>query len=1118
MVFLGGKMENTRSILERIGDLPPEKRELLEKLLRAKALADAPQTSERGESGTFPLSFGQQRMWFMDQWVSGSALFNLHAAIRVEISLQELVLERCLNEIVRRHESLRTTFVVTGGQPMQVIAPQLRLALPVVDLAELPVSEREAEMRRQVAEEAERPFDLSRGPLVRTTLLRMGRLDHVFLMVIHHIVSDGWSMEVFFQELTALYEAFAAGRPSPLPELPLQYVDYAIWQRQWLQGEILQDQVRYWKEQLAGAPVLQLQTDRVRPALQSFAGSHHSFTLALPLVRALKALSHEEGATLFMTLLAGFCALLCRYSDQEDIVVGSYVAGRNRADLEKLIGFFINTIVLRVDASGNPPFREILKRVRKMALEAYAHQDLPFARLVEELQPERDLSRNPLFQVVFQLLNIPGAIPAPTGGPKPLHQEVQRRTTIVDLTCTLWETTEGISGDIEYNTDLFDAATVKRLVAHYEVLLEGIVAEADKRIRQLPLLTKSEQRQILIEWNGSQREDGQEVSLMEIFEGQAEARPTAVAFRCEGQELCFEELNRRSNQLAHYLQELGVGPEVVVGICLRRGLSLVIALLGVLKAGGAYLPLDPDYPSERLTFMARDAGIKVLLTEQRVGNELPCDEAKVVYLDREEASIREHCAHNPKVSTSSNHLAYLLYTSGSTGQPKGIAVEGRQILNRLRWMWEAYPFEAHEVGCQKTALNFVDSLWELLGMLLQGLPTVIIPTEVVRDPVALVNILEQHQVSRIWLVPSLLRTLLDQYPDLELRLPKLRFWVSSGEALSWDLFQRFQETMPQATLYNLYGTTEVWDATWFDPHLERVKDGQVPIGRAIRNVELYVLDPYQQAVPVGIPGELYVGGQGLARHYLNLPGLTREKFVPHLFRSVPGVRLYRTGDLVRYLPDGNLEFLGRMDQQLKIRGFQVEPAEIEALLRRQEAVQEGVVVGRKDSYGDTQLVAYCVPQPGRSLASTELRQYMKAWLPEYMVPSFFVLLEQLPLLPNGKVDRAALPAPNQMRPELEHAYVAPRTQIEEALAEMYADVLGLKQVGIYDNFFAHLGGHSLLGTQLLSRVRKRFRIELSIRSFFQNPTVSQLAEAICPMLQDQTIVSQNSTEFDEGEL
>ncbi len=953
--------------------------------------------------------------------------------------------------------------------------------------------------RRLVAKEQQKPFDLTQGPLLRTMLLRMAPQEYVFLLSIHHIASDGWSMQVFFQELTDLYQAFAAHRPSPLPDLPVQYADYAVWQRQWLQGEALQKHVNYWKGQLQGVQTLQLPTDRRRPTLQTFAGAHHGFSLPLPLIEALRNLSQQEGVTLFMTLLAGFQVLLSRHSGQEDIVVGSYVAGRNRAELEKLMGFFLNTLVLRTDVSGNPTFRELLKRVRKMAMEAYAHQDLPFARLVEELQPQRDLSRNPLFQIVFQMLNIPGVSAPGARQPKPLHEEVQRTTTMVDITCSLWESPEGLIGDLEYNTDLFDAPTMARLAVHYQGLLEAVARTPEMRIWQLPLLTEAE-RQLFVQWNQTRRDYGDESSLVELFRRQTAATPQAIAFRCEGQDLSYAELDQRSERLASHLQKIGVGTGVVTGLCLERGLSMVTSLLAIFKAGGVYLPLDAAYPRERLVYMARDSGMKVLLTERGLGAVLADEIARTVYVGDVALWLEETSAPLESVRVRPEDLAYVIYTSGSTGRPKGVAVEHRQLLNRLRWMWEAYPFVDDEVSCQRTALNFVDSFWEMLGPLLKGNPTVIIPDAIARNPQALIEELRRHRVSRIWLVPSLLGVMLND-PDLQRQLPDLKFWVSSGEALSWDLFQRFHKAMPDSTLFNLYGTSEVWDATWFDPRREALYGDRVPIGRPIHNVHVHVLDPYQQPAPVGVCGELYVGGDGLARHYLGLPDLTRQKFV-----SIPAGhgldgRLYRTGDMVRYLPDGNLEYLGRSELQFKMRGFRVEPGEVESVLCENPSVREAVVVARQDGSGNGQLVAYCVVASS-GVSSGDLRRFLEARLPEFMVPSFVVLIEKLPLLPNGKVDRAALPDGAELRTHSDHAYVAPTTPVQESLARIYSLLLKLTNVGIHDNFFAHMGGHSLLAMQVVSRIRQELGVDLPLRTFFENPTIFQLA-AIIDQRQDR---------------
>ena len=628
-----------------------------------------------------------------------------------------------------------------------------------------------------------------------------------------------------------------------------------------------------------------------------------------------------------MTLLAAFQTLLFRYTGQDDFVVGTFIANRNHAEIEGLIGFFVNTLVLRANFAGAPSFREVLRRVRETTLDAYAHQDLPFARLVQELSPERDLSRNPLFQVAFQLLN------APTLGQEGSNSnyevlEVQRETAILDLTVSVWENADGLDGEIEYNTDLFDADTVKRLAAHYLILLQSIVADPDQRVHDLPLLSDAERRQLLIEWNATKTDYPHEENIVSLFEAQVARSPAATALVCEEARITYAELNSRSNRLARHLQVLGVGPEVLVGICIDRSFDFVVALLATFKAGGAYLPLDPSYPKARLAFMLKEAGVSVLLTLSRFLPELPVEGQKVFCLDADCELLGQYPDTNLATRCSPQQLAYVIYTSGSTGQPKGVAVEHRQLLNRLYWMWEEYPFAPDEVGCQKTAANFVDSIWELFGPLLKGIPTVIIRDEVLRDANRLVEELARHQVTRLWVVPSLLRALLDLYPDLQERLPHLRFWVSSGEVLTPELFQRFRAQMPAAVLYNLYGTSEVWDATWFDPTRETVTDGQVPIGRPIFNVQVYVLDEQMQPVPIGVPGELYVGG---ARPGARLPQSARAdgREVHSQPVQQPGrtARLYKTGDLVRYLPDGNIEFLGRLDQQVKIRGFRIEPGE-----------------------------------------------------------------------------------------------------------------------------------------------------------------------------------------------
>ena len=1062
----------------------------------------------------FPTSFPQQLLWLLDQLDPGRAVYNLPGPVRLTGALDIAALEQSLNEIVRRHEALRTTFDEVDGTPMQVIAPGLELTLPVTDLRHLPAGEREAEARRLITEEARAPFDLARGPLVRAELLRLDDREHVLLLTMHHIVSDGWSLQVLNQELAALYEAFSAGRRSPLPELPIQYVDFAHWQREHLQGEALEKQLAYWRAQLAGTPaVLELPTDRPRPAERSFRGARHSMMLPASLTEALKALSRREGVTLFMTLLAAFQALLSRYTSHEDIVVGSPIANRTQTELEGLIGFFANLLVLRTDLSGDPGFRDLLGRVREVTLGAYAHQDLPFERLVEELQPERSLSHTPLFQVMLVLLNNPReALELPGLTLEPL--EVDIGTAEFDLTLFMWEEAEGLNVLSEYNTDLFDAATITRMLTAFQNLLEGIVVDPEQRLSTLPLLTSTERRQLLVEWNESQA-DYPNQPIHELFEAQAARTPDAVALVFEDKQLTYRELNRRANQLAHYLRKRGVGPEALVGVCMERSLEMVVGLLGILKAGGAYVPLDPGYPPERLAFMLEDSQVPWLLTEQRLWDEMNVGQDAIlshvvrpILMDADWEAIAQESEQNPISGATADNLAYVIYTSGSTGRPKGVLGLHRGAVNRFAWMWDAYPFEAGEACCQRTSLNFVDSVWEIWGPLLQGVRTVLIPDEALKDAERLVQTLAAHHVTRIVLVPSLLRVVLDSYADLQSRLPELKYWVTSGEAISLELAQRFFEALPRSILINLYGSSEVSaDVTCYDTRQMSEQLSSVPIGRPLANTQIYLLDRYLNPSPIGVPGELHAGGAGLARGYLNRPELSAEKFIPSPFSQEPGALLYKTGDLARYLPDGNIEYLGRLDHQVKVRGYRIELGEIEAALQAHPAVQETVVMAREDEPGEARLVAYVVPDPQYHDSSDplqkmsshnltqQLRSFLAKGLPNYMVPAAFVILDKLPLTPNGKVNRRALPAPDRSNPELEATFEAPRTPVEQALAEIWAEVLKLERVGIRDDFF-ELGGHSLLATQVISRVRQALRVDLPMRSLFDGPTVAELAEKV----------------------
>jgi amino acid adenylation domain-containing protein len=953
-----------RTSEKRIKELSPQKRAVLEKLLQDQKtlVSRSSPLGRRSGTGPPPLSYAQERLWFLDQLMPGNTLFNLCSTYRMEEAIDEIVFERSLNEIVRRHESLRTTFKAINGEPFQLVAPTLRLSLPVVDLRHLPESERESEALRLATEEAQRPFNLARGPLLRSMLLRTDDEDYVFVLTMHHIISDGWSMGLFWSELSTLWEAFANGEASPLPELPIQYADFPAWQRDRLQAAVLKEQMAYWKKQLADLTDLRLPTDRSRPIVQSGHGAVHYIKVPPSLVASLRIFSQQEGATLFMTLLAAFQTLLFQYSGQDDVTVGTFIANRNHAEIEALIGFFVNALVLRAEFKVLPSFRELLRQVRKTTLDAYAHSDLPFARLVQELQPQRDLSRNPLFQVAFQFLNAPTF--SPEGSDSSSRElDIPRETAILDLTFSVWESAGGLAGEIEYNSDLFDSATVKRMAAHYQTLLESIVADPDRPVQVLPLLTEAERRQLLIDWNATTAEYSRKESIVSLFEAQVARSPEGIALVCEGKELSYQALNRRSNQLGRYLGRLGVGPETRVGICMDRSIEMVLGLLAILKAGGTYVPLDPAYPKDRLDYMVNDAGLKVLLSQERLVPRLPLNQAQIVCLENWIALAGES-QEDLSVQVTPDNLAYVIYTSGSMGKPKGVSATHRGAVNRFAWMWKTYPFGAQEVCCARTSLSFVDSVWEIFGPLLSGIRTVIIPEDKLKDTFQLITTLAEHRVTRLVLVPSLLHAMLESFDNLGEKLPELKYWVTSGEALAADLCQRFRESMPDSILLNLYGSSEVaGDVTCFDTG-KGASFQCVPIGRPIANTQTYIVDRHLQPVPVGVPGELLVGGDGLARGYHNLPELTAEKFIPNPFNNQRGTRLYKTGDLARYLPDGNIEFLRRSDHQVKIRGFRIEPGEVETLLARHPSVQQAAVVAREDNPGEPLLVAYFVPNPG----------------------------------------------------------------------------------------------------------------------------------------------------------
>ncbi|MFN0165015.1 MAG: non-ribosomal peptide synthetase [Bryobacteraceae bacterium] len=1061
----------------------------------------------------FPMSFAQQRLWFLDQMTPGRTFYNLGTLLPLSFAVDAGVLERSLNEIVRRHETLRTAFRVVDGQPMQVVSPELWVPLPVTDLRDR--TDRGVEAGRLAIREVRSPFDLSQGPLIRTRLVRLEETEYLLVLALHHIVSDGWSMGVFFRELTALYTAFANEQHSPLPDLPIQYGDFAVWQRKRLQGQVLESQLGYWKKQLAGVPVLQLPTDRPRPPIQTFNGAFHPIQLPRVLTESLRILSHREGTTMFITMLAAFQALLGRYSGQDDVVVGSPIAGRNRAELEGLIGFFVNSLVLRGDLSGDPTFRELLARVRETALSAYEHQEVPFEMLVEALKPERDSSRNPLFQVLFQVFSTPppeGDVPP---GPAieedkdpPSELDGTRGTAVFDMALHLWDDTREVGGGIEYSTDLFDAATIERFGAHFLNLLEAAVSNPDQRLSLLSLMGEPEQRRIAIDWNSTAAAYPLHLPLHRLFEEQVERSPGRVAAIYGDSEITYRELNRQANHLAQRLQALGVGPDVIVAVVMERSLELVVALLGTLKVGGAYVPLDPAYPSERLAYMLSDSQARVLVTQSYLRTRLAAYEGEVIYLDPGWYEPAAETDENPVSAVGAGHLAYVIYTSGSTGRPKGVMIPHRAITNHMCWMQEAFPLTPADRVLQRTPISFDASVWEFYAPLLAGACLVLAPPGVHLDTTLLARVIVKHGITRLQLVPSLFRILLEQeeFPICK----SLRHIFCGGEALPTELGRRLGSIL-DAELHNLYGPTEACIDSVYATYRDSDSGEFVPIGRPVSNLRAYVFDRNQRLAPPGVPGELYLGGTGLARGYLNNPELTAERFVANPLpfdvevdpsgNGAGGCNtrdlLYRTGDLVRYRDDGVLEYLGRIDTQVKIRGVRIEPGEIEVVLRQHDSVRDAVVVVREGDEGqrERRLVAYLVPA-GPAPGPEDLRRFLQRHLTDQMIPSAFVVLDALPLLPNGKVDRRRLPAPDTARPGLNGSYVAPRSDLERRISSVWQEVLGVDRVGVEDNFF-DLGGHSLLMIQLQGKLQEGLRNQIpypvSILDLFRFPNVSALA-------------------------
>ncbi|HEY9404509.1 MAG TPA: amino acid adenylation domain-containing protein [Pyrinomonadaceae bacterium] len=1118
---------------QRLEKLSPAQRQLLLKTLREQA-------ARAGESHTIPrraqqpqepvpLSFSQERQWLLHQLTPDTPAYNVSVPLRIEGVADVSVLERTLNEIVRRHEILRTSFPTIDGTPMQVVAPAEYTVLPVEDLSGVPADELEEATRQLAGEAAAQLFDLATGPLFRARLIRQAEATYVLVVTMHHIVTDGWSMGRLFQEMAAICRAYMAGEASPLEELKIQYADYAVWQRGWLKDDVLESHLAYWRRQFADAPtVLRLPTDRPRPAVQNYRGALYTHEFPRELHEALKEVNQREGVTMFMTLVAALNVLLFRYSGQDDVVVGSYLANRNRAETESLIGFFVNTIALRTSLAGNPTFRELLARVREVAFGAYAHQELPFERLLEEVQPERSLGHAPLFQVGLNFGNIAAPEIAEFQGVK-ISRLARGKGVVVgssqlDLTLDVQGLERGMSASLLYDTTLFDEATIARMLKHFETLLQALVTNPDERIADISLLSAPERHTLLAEWSNAGATHEPTPYVHQLFAQQAARTPERLALVSGAERLSYAELDARAEELARRLRARGVGPESTVGVLLARSVELVVALLGVLKAGAAYVPLDPEYPSERLRLMVATSCPAVVLTgaaETKKAAWLAemADVVLSVEPSGEETPADER-ALEAGAAPAGENPAYVIFTSGSTGVPKGVVISHRSLASYTAIAAEEFAITPEDRVLQFTSPSFDTSAEEIFPCLTSG------ATLVLRDDAMLSSIptflrrCEELGITVLDLPTAFWHELtvkLGGEAGLELP-PSIRLVIIGGERALPERVQAWQANATERVrLINTYGPTEativstICELTETDDTAELLHE--VSIGSAVRHAEIYVLDHLLQPVPVGVAGELYVGGAGLARGYLNRPDLTAAQFIPHPFATRAGARLYRTGDRVSFRPDGLLNFHARVDAQVKVRGFRIDLGDIEAALSECAALREAAVVACETAPGNTRLVAYIVPDDREPVTSEMVRGFLSRKLPSHMIPTSFIKLDQLPLTPNGKIDRKRLAANATDSPTREVAFVAPATPVEELLAEIWSKVLKVAEIGVHDNFFA-LGGHSLLAMQVVYQLQQALAVQLPLRAFFEEPTVAGLAMAIEEILLEEIeMLSEEEAEY-----
>lgn len=1059
------------------------------------------------------LSFVQERMWFLQQLEPESPVFNRVKGLRLLGPLNLAFLSRAIQEIVGRHEILRLAVPAIDGKPLPVVAPELCVNVMLQDFSGLPESRAEQQAAQRAEEESQQPFDLSSPPLLRAKLLRIRSETHVLLLTFHHIISDAWSDSVFWRELECLYNTYWGGEPPQLPEPGIQYSDFAYWQRQMLESKKFEDHCSYWREKLSGElPVLNLAQDRPRSGFLASRGARRSLELGSQFTEALKSFSRREGVTLFTTLLAVFNTLLFRYTGQDDLLVGTPVAGRTSVELEGLIGPVLRTLVLRNDVSGNPTFREFLGRIRQTTLEAMSRQDLPFEKLLETLQPDRALSHSPIFQVLFNFRNVPKQLVS-LNEISASDFSVETTAALFDIDFEITEKNGVLQCSARYQEALFDLDMISGFLRHFRSLLAAIVSSPAQRLAELPLLTESERQAILEKWRGSRNIQGAPVLVHERFEAQADRAPETLGLILQGQQFTYRELNDRSNQLAHYLQQLGVLPEARVGIYVERSLEMIVGILGVLKAGGAYVPLDPAYPWQRVCFMIADAHLALILTQERLLARLEDSDSESatpaehvspfkmpprVALDRDWARV----AAQSRTCTSRvcpDNLAYVIYTSGSTGRPKGVMISHRALANYIENVSSVFEIAPTDRVLQFASISFDASVEEIFASLTQG-ATLVLRTEFMLESAQrFLNECHLLSVSVLDLPTAYWHELVGALDHQELLFPDcLRLIVIAGERALPDRVARWQEHGPRwVRLLNVYGPTEA-TITATACNLDRASSTEkhvkeVPIGVPLAHVEAFVLDAGLRPVPGGVAGELYLGGASLARGYLNRPDTTADCFIPNPY-GAPGTRLYKTGDRVRYTRDGQLVFLGRLDHQVKVRGFRIELGEVEAAVVEHPGVWDCVVVTQEDSSRNVRLAAFAAVESGRTLSVGELRRFLQQRLPDYMVPASIHIVETLPLTPGGKVDRRALQAlPIETASEID--YIAPRTPVEQALAGMWKQLLKGEQVGIHDNFF-ELGGHSLLATQLVARIHQAFGIHLPLRRLFETPTIADLALAV----------------------